>query len=229
MTKPLWTQGLIIGVFMYLGMILQTLGLQFTTASRSGFITGLCVIFVPLLVIFIERRLPQKTVLFGVILATLGLYLLSNPRAGSWNRGDTLTLFSALAFAFQIIFISIFGKKSDPFGIAFMMLAMTSLFSLINGLFVETFVFHLTLQTLIIILYMALICTTFTFAIQVHWQPKTTSTAAAVIYTSEPVFAFIFAMLVLNERLSIFGWIGAGFILAGMVVTEIRKELAAAH
>ena len=226
LTKRLLKHGASIGFFMYLGMILQTLGLQFTSASRSGFITGLCVVLVPIFVVIIERRFPNKSVLAGVLFAAFGLYLLSNPQGGDWNKGDTLTLLSAVAFAFQIIFIGLWAHKSDPFGIAFVMLAVTSLLSLISGALIENMSMKFNFQILAILFYMAFICTTIAFAIQVRWQPKTSPTAAAVIYTTEPVFAVVFAMLVLHEKLTINSWTGAAFILLGMLVTEIRKEQA---
>ena len=109
--------GIALGLLLYAGFGLQTIGLSFTSSSRSGFITALYVVITPLLQIFIGRGAPAKKVWFSVVIVTLGLWLLTSPegeQASGFNVGDLLTLGCALLFALYIIVLDRFGGKLHP-------------------------------------------------------------------------------------------------------------------
>ena len=212
-----------IGIFLYIGMQLQTIGLKYTSASKSAFITALCVVFVPMLVIFIEKRMPRLASIMGVCLATAGIYFLTGPESGTWNRGDTFTLIGAISFAFEIVWIEMVVKEGEAESIAFFTVLYTAVFALAGSVLFERTFFHPVPAVFLSIGFVALFCTALGFQMQMHWQPRTTATAAGVIYTTEPVFGALFAMLLLHERLSIKAWMGAGLILSGMLVAELRK------
>ncbi|HDQ46009.1 MAG TPA: DMT family transporter [bacterium] len=222
-TKSLFRRGILLGLPMSLGMMLQTLGLQYTTASKSAFLTGLCVVFVPILVIAVEKRTPKKESLAGVVLAVTGIYFLTNPDGGGMNKGDLLTLFCAVSFAFQILFVEMLVRENESDVLTFIMVASTAVLSGIASFLFETPRLHATATLLGALGFLAVFCTAVAFRLQVYWQPRTTATAAAVIYTMESVFAAILAYIFLNERLSASASLGAGMILSGMIFAEFRK------
>ncbi|MBN2105349.1 DMT family transporter [bacterium] len=217
-------RGSILGLFMFLGMLFQTLGLKFTTASNSGFITGITVVIVPILVIIIENRIPKWPVLTGALIAMIGLYFLTQPQTRGFNKGDLLTLICALSFSFEIVYIELLVRKGEAFVMAFIMICITALLATVTGILSERQFICPTRSMLTSLGFVALFCTALGFSLQTYWQPKTSATAASVIYTSEPVFASLFAALLLKERLDASGYIGGGLIVTGMFIAELRRR-----
>ena len=215
--------GAVLGSFMFLGMVMQTIGLKYTTASKSGFITALTVIFVPILVVLINRHLPKLNSLYGVILAASGIYFLTNPLVDGLNIGDIYTLIGAFCFAFQIIFIEKLVQKDSALIMAFFMVLFTAIFASIVSALIETVFIELSQKLILATLGVALFSTAIGFSIQTRWQPQTSATSAAVIFTMEPVFAFIFAAIFLNERLTWLGMAGGALILGGTLVSELKE------
>ena len=215
--------GAVLGIFMFLGMVMQTIGLKYTTASKSGFITALTVIFVPILVVLINKRLPKINSLYGVLLSVTGIYFLTNPLTDGINQGDVFTLIGSVCFAFQIIFIEKLVQKDTAFVMAFFMVVFTALFASVASVFLESAVIHVSKRLILSTLAVALFSTAIGFSIQTRWQPQTSATSAAVIFTMEPVFAFIFAAAFLSERLTWLGLTGGALILSGTLVAELRQ------
>jgi drug/metabolite transporter (DMT)-like permease len=217
-------RGSILGFFMFMGMILQTLGLKYTTASRSGFLTGLSVVFVPLLSIVLTRRIPVWNAWAGVILAAAGIYLLTSPGTGGWNKGDTFTLLCAVSFAFQILMIEMLVRPGESFRMALVMMAVTSLLSFVSSCLLNSRMLEITVPLVAILAFTSLFCTAFAFTVQTLWQPRTTAVAAGIIYTMEPVFAAMFAFFILGETLNRAAWFGCGCILTGMLISELKQK-----
>lgn len=215
--------GIILGFTMYLGMMLQTIGLRYTTASNSGFITGLAVIFVPFLVILIEKRIPTRNAFMGAFLAGIGVFFLTQPEAGNINKGDLYTFFCSIVFALQIIFVKHFVKENESLIMAILMLGFCAVFSSISVFVFEDAYIHFSRNLLLSLGFLSIFCTSICFWLQTTWQPKTSATAAAVIFTMEPVFAALFAFIFLNEFFKLAGWIGAGMIFTGMIVAESQN------
>ena len=120
-------RGSLIAVLLYAGMMLQVLGLKTTTASNSAFITGLCVIMVPIISVFLLKKRPPVNAVIGVFLAAVGLFFLTGFQ-GNWVKGDTLTLICAICFALQIIFIDKFASDMNIYHLAYIQVAATSVF-----------------------------------------------------------------------------------------------------
>ncbi len=216
-------RGSLLGIFMFLGMTFQTIGLKYTTASKSGFITGMAVLIVPILVVIIEKKLPKKSSLAGVVLATAGIFLLTHPGDMAFNKGDFYTLLCAVCFAFQIIFIEILVRKGEEIMLAFLMLLVTAILASCSVFIFKEYQISITANMVFSLLCVSIFSTALGFWMQIYWQPKTSATAAAVIYTMEPVFALIFAVLLLGEAITGTGLLGGGFIVCGMLVAELRK------
>ncbi|MBN1781286.1 DMT family transporter [bacterium] len=213
-------RGGLLGIFMFAGILLQTLGLQYTTASNSGFIAGTVVVMVPILVVLIEKKWPRTPVLIGALFALAGLYLLTTPSSSGFNKGDLLSIVSSVAFAFEIVYIEILVRPKESFIIAMIMIMMTGILAAVFTVITGNWAFNLTRSMITGLLFVAVLCTALGFTIQTHWQPRTSAATASVIYTMEPVFAAIFSGLLLNERLTAAALAGGICIIAGMLIAE---------
>jgi len=115
--RKIFLSGFIIGVWLFFGYATQTIGLLYTSSSKAGFITGLSVILVPLLSLLLLKLRPTKNAIIGVLVATVGLYLLTMTDISALNQGDALVFLCAIAFALQIVFT---GKYSSQFPTLFL-------------------------------------------------------------------------------------------------------------
>ena len=212
--------GSILGVMFFAGNVLQTTGLQYTTAGVSGFITALSVVIVPVLAIVMLRQRPTRGAVVGIVLATVGLALLSLNENLSLGYGDLLTLGCAVAFAFHIVYVSKFAHDTEPTVMVAVQLGLAAIAATVLAFTTET-VGPFTPNVLLAGLYLGLLPTAFCFVLQVYGQRRTSATRAALIFTAEPVFAATFAFLVAGELLSGRGLVGCVFILAGMIAAEL--------
>jgi drug/metabolite transporter (DMT)-like permease len=220
--------GIVIGFFLFTAFFTQAWGLVFTTASRSGFITGLSVILVPLLAILVLRQMPARSAMVGAALAFCGLYLLTSAdqaQALSFNWGDFLTLICAFFWAGHILALARYSPGGDTFWLTFIQLATSCVGSL--GWVVLTGDLNLRLPTGVYgaAFYLALTCTVLAYLGQTWAQARTTPTRTAIILSMEPVFAALFAWFWLGEKMGMWGWMGAGSILAGILLAELGPFL----
>ncbi|MGB9682232.1 MAG: DMT family transporter [bacterium] len=213
------------GIFLFLGYALQTVGLKYTTASNAAFITGLSVVIVPLLeVLFMKRKLPFFSSL-GALSSTVGLWLLTGIQSIAINYGDLLTLFCALCFAFQIITIGIIAPDGNSGVIATTQVMIVTILSWLSTfIFKENIDIHLSSTAIWAILITAIFATALAFYIQALAQKEINPTTVALIFATEPVFGGIFGYLILGEILRVTGFIGAGLILVGMILTQIPER-----
>lgn len=235
MNKRVLIQGSVIGFCLFAGMALQYMGLSFTSASNSAFITGLNVVMVPVISAVFLRKAPPFKAVVGVLLATAGLFLLSGGFTGSWNRGDTLTMLCAVCFAFQIIFIDKFAATSDTRQLAFVQIVSAAIlygiFWLVMGTFEATPAIVMNGRVILTILYTGALGTAFAFGVQTIAQKYTSPTRTALIITCEPVFGAIFALTIPDtagktETLTLSTAAGCLLILSGMLISEIRFKRA---
>lgn len=217
--------GALIGFLLLVGFITQTIGLQFTSASKSGFITGLLVVFTPLFQIIISRQLPKVGNVIGVILVTAGLYLLTSPEGSEFNLGDLLTLLCAAVFGLYIVFLDMYTRKGDVKQIAFLQFAVTALGAVVGAVLFEEMVFRQSGELVWGIAYLALLATLYTLTVQTKFQKETTPTRAAIIFSVEPVFAAVIAYFVLGETIGLLGMMGGGIIVLGLLVSELSDVI----
>jgi len=218
--------GSIIGVLLFAGMYLQVMGLYFTTASNSAFITGLNVVMVPIISAYILKKRPDIQAVIGVVLAFLGIFFLSGGMKLNFNLGDILTLISALCFTFQIITIDKFTTEYDAVLLGIVQIASAAI--LFDILYVCTGIqpFEMSNYALLILLITALLGTALAFLVQTVVQEHTTPTRAALIIIMEPVFGAIFSSIIPNmdgkiEVLTVTSIIGCTLVLSGMLVSEL--------
>lgn len=217
--------GLALGVMLFLGFATQTVGLQYTTASKAGFITGLLVVFTPIFQIMIERRLPKTGNVIGVILVVIGLFFLTSPEGSEFNVGDGLTLLCAAIFGLYIVFLDIYAKEHDPLQLSFLQFVVTAVLAAIASPLFESIRCSLTPGFIASLAYLTILATVYTLTIQTRYQKDTTPTRAAIIFSVEPVFAAIIAYLALGERIGSLGVLGGIIVVSGLLISELSDML----
>lgn len=228
----LW-QGALLGFGLYIGFALQTLGLSFTSSSRSGFITSLYVVITPLLQVIITRRAPGTNVLAGIALVLFGLWGLTAPggtlsglfdpwKEGGFGVGDALTLGCAVAFALYIIMLDRFTRTGNVAVLTAVQLLTTAALAAITNLSTKPWSAPGDPASWAQLLYLAIFATVLCTYWQTRYQRDTAPTRAAVIYTMEAVFAAIIGTLVLGEQLGVIGLAGGALIVAGLLIVELK-------
>ena len=223
MHGPTIRKGVILGVLLGVGLILQTYGLQTTTASKSAFITGMMVVFTPAAQMFVSRRLPKPGNLIGVVVVTAGLYFLTSPSGSRFNLGDGLTLVGAFLFGFYIVYLDIYSKEEELLPLAFLQIAITA----VLGWFLVPFEvshIHFTWNLLRLFFYTAFLATVITTYTQTRFQKDTTPTRAGILFTLEPVISAVLAYFVLGEILGMLGVFGALLIVIGILISELSDK-----
>jgi drug/metabolite transporter (DMT)-like permease len=200
-------------IFLFFGYLLQTVGLQHTSASNSAFLTALYVIFVPLILMRIDRR-----VVFATAIAVVGLWLLVKPNT-SMNLGDLMTLGCAVAFAGHIICLERFTRQFDaPSLLVWQMVAMTVLFLPAPWWEETTQSAFSPTAVLLIGLGVTGVLATLAFAVQMWAQKQVPAQQVALLFASEPAYAAWLSWYFLGETLDMQGWIGSALILLAVVI-----------
>lgn len=216
-------KGLILGIILWMVYFPQTLGLKFTTASNSGFITGLFILFVPIVGWLLFKRVPELNKIFSVVLALIGLWILTGG-PGKINFGDSLTLITAVAYALHILYVGKFMKSgADPYILTFQQFLFVGLFSLAGSLVTEGGFGWSSDSVWWIILFLAIFPTMSAFLIQMVSQKFTSPLRVAIIFSMEPVFAAIFAWTIGGEKFVVHRGIGGLIIVAAILVSELPK------
>ena len=216
--------GGLIGLFLFGGYALQTVGLRYTTASKAAFITGLSVVLAPLFARIILKQSPRFFAMVGVALATMGLALLSLVDDLTPELGDLLVLGCAISFALHIVAIGHFAPKMDTTALAAVQIGVVPIGAGIAMLLLEPTPTAITLETVLVAAFMGVFATAFAFTIQTRAQAFTTPTHTALVLSLEPVFGALFAYLLGGERLGGREILGCALILAGMLVSEVGRE-----
>jgi len=212
-------------MFLFLGFVTQNVGLTITTASKSAFITGMMVVFVPLLQFVIERRAPKVGNVVGVLVVSAGLWFLTSPDGSSFNAGDALTLVCAVLFAVYIVYLDVVSKETTTMQLVFMQFSSMAIFSLVAlGLF-EIPRLTLTGRSVSVLVYLTFLATMLTTYVQTRFQKETTPTRAVIIFSIEPVIAAIVAYVLLGERMGEMGIVGGAMIITGVLVSELSDSI----
>jgi drug/metabolite transporter (DMT)-like permease len=229
-TPGLLRDGSLLGLAMFAGFALQTFGLRYTTPSRSGFITGLAVVIVPLIAKFLQGRRVGGPAWAGVAFAVVGLFMLTRPFGGDATAlvqlGDLLTLGCAFAYAFQIIWTSEFSPRHSLVSLTLVQIGVTFAGTLLLAL-LEPRSLVPSRELAGTVLFTGLVMTVGAFFVMNWAQRHTTAVRAAIIYALEPPAAAVFSNLVTGEVLPPLGIAGGALILLGIVVAEVGGALQA--
>ena len=228
--------GVILGLLYFGGFAAQTLGLNYTTATKSAFITGTFVIFTPIFQIIIEKKLPGKGNIIGIILVAGGLLFLSSrgvhfldvihELGTNFNIGDYLTLICAVFYSLYIVYLDIVSKKIDTLSLVFMQIAVTAIGAIAGAIIfeasgIEVCRFILNKDVIFAVLYTSILATILTTSLQTKFQKYTTPAKAGIIFSFEPIIASAVAFFLLSEKISNFGLIGCIFIFCGLLISEV--------
>lgn len=225
--------GIRLGFFMFGGYAFQTAGLQYTTASNSGFVTGSSVVLVPLLFgIFWGHRLTAW-VYAGALAAGLGLYYLTIPSEGvaHLSRGDVLTFVGAASYAVHIILVSEYTRQHSAHALSVLQVIACAAMAWIMAAVAaairwQPIRFEPTWSLLLGVAVCAVFATAVAFSIQLWAQQYTTPSHAAILFTLEPVFAVLTSYIFLRERLGARALFGAASVLAGILIAELLAPAA---
>jgi drug/metabolite transporter (DMT)-like permease len=204
--RPGWIAGSALGLLLALGYALQTAGLDRTTVSSAGFITGLYVVFTPLLGLLLFRTRVGRAVWIGVALSVGGLALLSGVGGGD-SLGDLLVLLGSAAYSLQIALMERYAPRYDP--VAF---TQAEMLSACAGFAVWT-VWGALLVT-------GIFASALGFLVQTWAQRRLSAARTALAFAMEPVWAGLFGFWLAGDRLGAVGWAGCALIMAGIVVAE---------
>jgi drug/metabolite transporter (DMT)-like permease len=220
-----WKYGIILGIFIFFGFAFQTVGLKFTTASKSAFITGTSLIIIPFAQYFILKHKPKPENIAGAIVVIAGLYILSESYLTKPNTGDILTLFCATAFAIHIVLLDKYSRVINFNYLVFGQFLTMTILSLIFMLIFEVFIYddlYINLSTDLIfpIFYTSVFSILMSIILMTKYQHETTPLRAGIIYNMESLFAVFFAFILLGEILNLNQIIGAIIMLLGLFVSE---------
>jgi drug/metabolite transporter (DMT)-like permease len=222
--STLWTGGLL-GIFLFIGYVFQTLGLRFTTSSNAAFITGVSVVLVPIIYSLLHKKKPSLITTITVAMAGVGLYLISVP-IGTFTLtyGDSLVLISAFGFAFHIIYVDFYSHKHNPIAITGLQILFVGVLCILIGVLVEPLPNRIPFNAMFAIVVTAVLATALAFLLQNYLQKYSTPTRFAVVLTTEPVFAAVAGYFWAGEHLSPTGIIGAALILLAMLLSIVLKK-----
>lgn len=211
---------LIAGVVLTLGASLQQLGMQYTSAGKGGFITGLYVVLVPIAGIALGRKTAANTWL-GVVLTFVGLFMLSVTENFTINRGDLLVLSGAVFWAAHILVLDRFAPKVDPIVLAALQFVVCALLTGITTLIFETPTVAGFAGAFPAIAFSGLLTIGLGFTLQAIAQTKAHPARASIIMSLEAMFAAIGGWIILGERLSPREMAGCAIMLCGMIVAQL--------
>ena len=221
--------GLLLGILYFGAFGTQTLGLSTIDASLSAFLTGLYVVFVPLLAWGIFRRRPGRFALYASLIALGGLWLLTSPagdvRQLRLGSGEWLTILCALLFALHIIATDHFTRLYDTVVLVEVQLFTVSLLSALASWLTEPFTWPPAWEPSLILslVITGILATAYALFIQTRMQRYTTPTRTAIIFAMEPVSAALFGIFFAGEHLTLLQGIGGVLIVAAMLLAELRR------
>lgn len=221
-TKEEFTKGGIVGLFLFSAFAFQTVGLQYTTASKQGFLTATYVILVPLILWAINKKKPESKVFLGSVMTFVGIGLVSYEGTLKINQGDLLTLVCALLFALHIISIDHYGKTMSSVKLAFIQIAVAAVLFVISAVIFEPIPKSLPAEAWQAVIYLGAFSTFLCFTLQTIAQKYTPASHASIILSLESIFAAIFGILLLDEVMTVKMLIGCLLIFAAILLVELK-------
>ncbi len=212
--------GAVLAVLLSAGFIAQAAGLVHTTPSRSAFLVAISSVLAPPIARVFLRERPRLMAFVALGVAAIGMWLLTAPGGGGLNRGDMLTLITAVAFGGQIVAITALSRRHAATRLLWLQITGTALLAGVGAPLVEDVRVVWTTAFVAAVAFTAIGATVLALLWQLQAQRVMTSTRAAVLFCSEALFAAVTSWLVTGERLTAGQWLGGGLILVGMIVAE---------
>ena len=215
------------GVVLFVAAAFQQVGLLTTSVTNSGFLTGLYVVFTPILTVFVLRKRPHWIIWPAALMATAGIFLLSGGAFSALTTGDLLTIVCALLWSVQMICVGVFaGRSGRPLALSLVQFAVCAVVGCAVAAVVEPISLAAIRGALPEILYSGLFSSGLAFICQNVAQRYTTAPQAAIFLSSEALFAAFFGVLMLGETIPAAGYAGCAIIFVAMLATELVPELS---
>jgi len=210
------------GFILFIVFVLSLFGLETTSVSNAGFILSLTVILVPIFSSFIEKKLPSRAVSFAIICTMIGITVLTAHGSFTFHKGDILLAITALCYSFYLLLNSSFTRSVESISYGIYQLGFAGLYALVSTFIFETPTLPNTTTSWIAIIGLGVICSAFCFVGQTVAQQFTSATNTGLIFSLEPIFAAMFAMMFIGEEITVKIVIGGSFILIGNFVAQLE-------
>lgn len=221
--KTLLLGGILCGIVLFAASSLQQIGMVYTTAGKAGFITALYIVLVPILGVFIRKKV-KPIVWLCVTLAVAGLYLLCMTDGLSLSQGDLLVLLCAFAFSIHILVIDYFSPKTDGVALSCIQFFVCGILSLFPMFLAETPVWSAILDCWIPILYAGVLSCGIAYTLQILAQKHTDPTVASLLLSLESVFAAIAGAIILHEQLAPRELAGCVLMFAAIIIAQLPSK-----
>lgn len=211
-----------LGLLLFVGAWFQQIGLQTTTASKAGFLTGMYVVLVPVIGMFIGKRTHLATWI-GVAVTTAGLYLLSVTEDLTLAPGDSWVLLGAVIWSVHVLGLGHYAGRCNPLRLAADQFLVVAVLACLSAPMMESFDARAAVSVLPWLLYSGLFAVAGAFTLQAFGQAIAPPAHAAILLSFEAVFATGAGWLLLGEHLSLREWQGCGLMMVGILVSQIRR------
>ena len=213
---------LILSVLLFMVFITMTIGVKYTTATNASFLISLSVIFIPFFSWIFNKEKPKKSIFIVLIIALIGIMLLTLDKNLEFHIGDILCLICSLLFSFHVLITERFVKNNNPITLGVLQFGGVAILSFLVQYPIEKFTLPKDEKFWISLLILSVFCTVFAYIIQTVSQKKLSSTLVGFILSLEPIFSGIFGYFFLNEQLSFQQYIGAFLLLISVIYVSIK-------
>ena len=223
--KDLVLGGICCGIALTIASSLQQIGMLYTTAGKSGFITALYILIVPIIGLFMKKHVGIKTWI-GVALAVLGMYFLSVQEGFAISRGDFLTFLCAIVFAIHILIIDYFSPKVDGVKLSCIQFAVCGVLCACPMVFIEKPMLTQILTAWLPIAYAGIMSCGVAYTLQIVAQKGIDPTVASLIMSLESVFAALSGWLILHEHLSTRELFGCILVFVAIILAQLPDRIS---
>ena len=214
---------LILSVLLFMVFITMTIGVKYTTATNASFLISLSVIFIPFFSWIFNKEKPKKRIFIVLIIALMGIMLLTLDKNLEFHIGDILCLICSLLFSFHVLITERFVKNNNPITLGVLQFGGVALLSFLVQYPIEKFTLPKNEKFWISLMILSVFCTALAYIIQTVSQKKLSSTLIGLILSLEPIFSGIFGYFILNEYLSPQQYIGAFLLLISIIYVTVKN------
>ena len=214
---------LILSVLLFMIFITMTIGVKYTTATNASFLISLSVIFIPFFSWIFNKEKPKKSIFIVLIIALIGIMLLTLDKNLEFHIGDILCLICSLLFSFHVLITERFVKNNNPITLGVLQFGGVAILSFLVQYPIEKFTLPKNEKFWISLMILSVFCTALAYIIQTVSQKKLSSTLIGLILSLEPIFSGIFGYFILNEYLSPQQYIGAFLLLISIIYVTVKN------
>ena len=214
---------LILSVLLFMVFITMTIGVKYTTATNASFLISLSVIFIPFFSWIFNKEKPKKSIFIVLIIALIGIMLLTLDKNLEFHIGDILCLICSLLFSFHVLITERFVKNNNPITLGVLQFGEVAILSFLVQYPIEKFTLPKNEKFWISLMILSVFCTALAYIIQTVSQKKLSSTLIGLILSLEPIFSGIFGYFILNEYLSPQQYIGAFLLLISIIYVTVKN------